>query len=101
VGAVVARVSVEVTAPAPVMAATAGDRLHTGESTTLAGAEEMVQERSTFPVKPPDGVAEMVEAPVFPVVAARLIVILPLLLSRKVTGIGTVTTTDAVPEAVV
>jgi hypothetical protein len=101
VDAVVAMVRVEVTAAVPVTVTTAGDRLHVGASTTLAGAEEIAQERFTLPVKPPDAVAEMVDVPVLPVVAPRLIEMLPLLLSRKVTGIGTVTTTDAVPEAVV
>ena len=100
-GAVVATVSIEVTAAVPVMAAGIGERLHVGESTTLAGAEEIAQERFTLPVKPPDGVAKMVEVPVLPVAAPRLTVMLPLLLSVKVTGTGTVTVTDAVPEAVV
>jgi hypothetical protein len=101
VGAVVAIVSVEVTAPAPVIAVAAGERLHVGASTTLAGAEEIAQDRFTLPVKPPDGVADIVELPVFPVAAPRLIAILPLLLSANVIETGTVTITDAAPEAVV
>ena len=101
VDAVVAMVSAEVTAAVPVIVRAAGDRLHVGASTTLAGAEEIAQERFTPPVKPPDGVAKMVEVPVLPVVAPRFIEIFPLLLSTKLTGIGTVTTTETDPEAVV
>jgi hypothetical protein len=94
-------VSVEVTAAVPVITTGIGERLQVGASTTLAGAEVIAQERFTPPVKPPDGVTDSVEVPVFPVKAPRLIVILPLLLRVKVTGTGTITTTDAVPEAVV
>jgi hypothetical protein len=94
-------VRVEVAAEVPVMATVTGETLQVGASTTLAGAEEIAQERLRLPVKPPDEVAEIVDVPVLPVAAPRLIVILPLLLSAKVTGTGTVTVTDAVPDAVV
>jgi cell division ATPase FtsA len=92
-------VRVEETAAVPVMVTALGERLQVGASTTLAGVVETAQERFTLPVRPPDGVAEIVDVPVLPVAAPRLMVILPLLLSVKVTGTGTVTTTEDVPVA--
>jgi hypothetical protein len=68
---VVVTVSVDVCAPAPVIATELGERLHVGGSLAATGLIEHV--RFTVPVKPFDGVTVMVT--VFPVVAPGSILI--------------------------
>lgn len=87
---VVATVSVEVTAAAPVMLAEDGIEQVAG-LVALAGLVVTAQLRVTAPVNPLEGVTLIVE--VFPVVAPAATLIAPLLLSEKLAAGFTVTLT--------
>jgi hypothetical protein len=77
---VVVRVSVEVTAVAPLIVTEAGESAQVAGSLAATGA--MAQVSATGPVNPPDGVTMIVEE--LPVVAPGLTVMLPLFVRAKV-----------------
>src|ERR1039458_8417159 len=79
VAAVVATVSVEVCAVAPLMVTEAGERLHVAGSLAATGLTAQV--RATAPVSPFEGVTVIVE--LLPVVAPGTTVMLPLLVKAK------------------
>ena len=89
VAAVVATVSIDVLAVAPLIATEAGESAQVAGSFAAAGA--MAQVRATAPVKPPDGVTLIVEE--LPVVAPGITVMFPLLVRAKVGATYAVTFT--------